>query len=478
MNLQKVAFFFTIALAIQSCSIFPLDKKENTEPVVYRNADVNAWIYAEMKEKYLWSDELKVVGNTNTTGDIETYFYDLLYQYKTVDRFSWIRTSVEDLVAGLNGQNKAFGIKQYPIYMDNASRTRVAYAIQYAIRGGAAAAAGLKRGDFITKVNGENITAENYQTLLSSSESATFTLGTYASGKIIDTENSISVTKELSQTNAVQYSEIIEISGKKIGYLVYTQFLTSNDRELNDVFGTFKNEAIDELVIDFRFNPGGYISSSELLSSLIVKNLDENALMTRQVWNKTMTDYYISKNGDKTFDTYYFKSRSDVGTLNNLNTLERVYFLTSNGTASASELTINNLRPYMDVKIVGEHTYGKNVGSITISDDKSPRRWDWGLQPIVLKSVNKNGEADYGTINGFTPDIIVEDKLLPYLPFGNTEETLLHAALVDIFSDDPSSQAKLKAKNRPKVAFSTLSTHALPDNLNMDKMEMYTTLPK
>ena len=108
--------------------------------------------------------------------------------------------------------------------------------------------------------------------------------------------------------------------------------------------------------------------------------------------------------------------------------LSRLIVITSGWTASASELIINGLRPYMDVVLVGTTTYGKNVGSITISDPDG--KIEWGLQPIIVKIFNKQMESDYTF--GFTPDYTVEDKDKMIYPLGDLREKLLRSAVEDV----------------------------------------------
>lgn len=129
----------------------------------------------------------------------------------------------------------------------------------------------------------------------------------------------------------------------------------------------------------------------------------------------------------------------------------------------------------MEVKLVGTHTYGKNVGSITIDDDSDPKRWQWGMQPIVLKSENARGESDYGTKLGFTPDIEVNDNLLPFRPFGDTDETLLNAALVDILGSGTVAKAGKNLKVSPKGEFKALFDESFSDNPYMNRKEMWIT---
>lgn len=469
--MNKIKYLAGLFLVFGSLSCLkkipdPVDKTDFT------NLDVNNWIYTKMKEYYLWSTDLPAQSQTNVGLDPDKYFESILVQPGEVDRFSWIQESSEELKNSLNGLSSVYGFKYAPFYAD-ASRNRIGFAISYCLEQSAAERAGIKRGDFITKVNGTDITIDNYTKVLEP-KTATFTLGKYENGEILHTNKTVEVTKEVTQADALQFYNVVELEGKKIGYFVYTQFLTSNDKDLNNMFKEFKTAGINELVVDFRYNPGGYISSAEVLSSLIVKGLKENMLMSRQVWNNTQTEKYKKQYGDNTFDTYFFKSKSGLGELNNVgDQINRVYFLVSTGTASASELVINNLKPFMEVKLIGSHTYGKNVGSITIEDDTEPARWAWGMQPIVLKSVNSLGQSDYGTKNGFLPDIAVADNLLPFRDFGDPDETLLHAALTEILGSQAMSKLKANARIKPSKKFDLLLNESLSDNPINNRKDMW-----
>jgi C-terminal processing protease CtpA/Prc len=468
--LRYTSLIAILVFSISSCKLKDILPREQESETI-KESEVNNWIYTKMKDHYLWESEMINISQSNLTLKPDQYFESILVKPGEQDRFSWIEPNVEELLASLNGVSTTFGLKTKPFYM-NSARDRVVFHVVHALKTSAAERAGIKRGDIITKVNGVNITADNYQTVFSE-ETVTVTLGTYSNGEVIDSETAVEMTKEVTKNDALQFDTILEIGGKKIGYFVYTQFLRSNDNDLNTMFGGFKSAGITELVVDLRDNPGGYISSAELLSSLIVKNLDEKNLMARQVWNSKQTALYTQKYGKDVFDTYFFKSKSGIGTINNTGTLDRVYFIVTPGSASASEQLINNLKPYMEVILVGGHTYGKNVGSITISD--SEKRWDWGMQPIVLKSVNANGESDFGTKLGFLPDIEVNDNLLPYKSYGDPDETMLQAALRDIVGETALVKLRKSGKLKPSGRFESLSIEAISDNPVLDRKDMFIT---
>lgn len=471
--LKNTLSILCLLFVLSGCDFLKKDvvsPKEEEEDTLITDAAVDAWIHAKMKEYYLWSDDMKGIDQTDISLKPDAYFESILVQPGEVDRFSWIQESSEELINSLNGITKVFGINQRPFYADDA-QTKVALSISYTSKGGAADRAGIKRGDFITKVNGEFLTIDNYRTALSSN-TVTVTLGTYVNGEILPSDKSVELTKEVTQLEAVHHYEVIELADKKIGYLAYMQFLTSSDKAMNDAFGEFKQKGINELVIDLRYNPGGYISSAALMSSLIVKGLKSNMLMSRQIWNAEQTKRYKDQYGDDVFNDYFLTTSSNTGALNNIGTLNRVFFLVSSGSASSSELVINNLKPYMEVILVGSNTYGKNVGSITIDDTQDPKRWQWGMQPIVLKTVNAKGESDYGTKEGFTPDFKVDDNRLPFKAFGDPEETLLKTALEKIVGEQVLAQARKGARISPSKEFSTLSSEGLYDNPLLNRKEM------
>lgn len=416
--------FILLVTASFSCKklteVFP--KTEDTTAATNPNAEVNGWIYDTMKSYYLWENQLATKATTDNKLAPGDYFESLLIRPGELDRFSWIQEDVAELTASLQGVNKVVGIRFTPFF-SNTAKTKVALSVAYALKGSPADKAGIKRGDFIVKVNGNELTPDNYSAAFST-DNLKFTLGDYNGSEIIANAKTVDVVKAEVQTNPIQHYSIIEKGNKKIGYLVYLQFLTQFDTDMRNVFKEFKAKGVNELVLDLRYNGGGYITSSEILSSLIVKNLKPGTLMSRQEWNTSLTAAYKSKYGNDVFDSEWLNESNNLGTLN------RVYVLTSAGTASASELVINNLKPYMDVVLIGDHTYGKNVGSITLSDDK--KRWKWGMQPIVLRTVNSLGQSDYGTKDGFIPNFKVTDNAIPFLPFGDENETLLSVAIQQI----------------------------------------------
>ncbi len=476
-KLNKFLLFFLVAGAF-SC------KKDTVEPTTATttttvnspNAAANSWVYDQMKEWYLWSDKMPAKDKTDLTlvtgkdgeADIKShYFYSLLNDYPNTDRFSWIRENITDLTASLSGISTSFGFSRTAVYLDN-TQTNVAFFISNVILGSPAEKAGLKRGDIILTINGTQINGTNFATLIANNETATFGLGELKNGSYVLSGKTITATKGVVQNNPIQFSKVIEKGNKKIGYLVYTQFLETYDDQLKQVFGQFKAAGVNELVLDLRTNGGGRISSADLISSLVVKNLNTNNIIHQDEWNATIKTKYPSVATPTKFSNQP----------NNLN-LNRLFVLTSNNTASASELVINSLRPYMDVIIVGQNTYGKNVGSITISDETKPARWTWGMQPIVLRTVNSKGESAYGTKTGFTPDYIVSDNVYPFKPWGDESETLLKKALEVITGVVVPAEASVTANRSYRtIDKSAILEEHISDNPADNRKDMFVTLPK
>ena len=281
-------------------------------------------------------------------------------------------------------------------------------------------------------------------------------------------DKNLKLTKVELQTNPILIDTVINWSGKKVGYFSYTQFLSSFDDSLRAIFARFKSKGVNELIVDLRYNGGGYVSSSNLLTNLMVKDIGarENNVMNKKVYNAAYTEYLTKQNDKTSFITKFQNEPNNIGNLN------RVFILTSNSTASASELIINNLKPFMEVILVGEHTYGKNVGSFTITDEK--KRWNYGLQPITFKITNSVDQSDYGTVNGFIPNYQVIDNVLPYRLLGDPSETLLNAALNVIGAVAYKSNSTLQSS---KMTRKFAQPEAFSDNRNLDRHDMFEKPP-
>ena len=436
---------------------------DNTTVTKITNADINTWIHENMSAYYLWPDKMPALAKTNISSNPMDYFYSILYDYKITDRFSWIDSSSANLINQLNGINTVLGIRVSAFYTDD-TKANVALVIAYVLKGSPAEKSGLKRGDIILSVDDKTVTSSNYGSVLQN-QTLKLGLGAYDNKVFSSTGKTVTVTKVELQTNPILQDTVINWAGKKVGYFAYLQFLSSFDDSLRAVFGRFKDKGVNELVIDLRYNGGGYVSSSDLLTNLMVKDLASRVdkVMNKRQYNDAYTKEVIKQYGASALVTNFKMESNNIGSLN------RVFFLTSTGTASASELIINNLKPFMNVILIGEHTYGKNVGSFTITDNA--KRWNYGLQPITFKILNALDQSDYGSVNGFLPDYALLDDALPYKLLGDPNETYLNKALNIIGPVAYKSNAIGSA--RPVSRANKLQAASISDNPIQDKFDMF-----
>lgn len=250
-------------------------------------------------------------------------------------------------------------------------------------------------------------------------------------GILVDLDGEVMLSATVFQENPIHLDTVLDVNGQKIAYLVYNQFIPSPnntdnneyDNRLNQIFENFKAAGASELIIDLRYNPGGFVSSAVTLASLIAPGVTDNDLFYRQGFNDELQAGLTQEFGPDFFNENFRELSGNIG-----NQINRVFFLVTGSSASASELVINGLIPYMNVTLIGERTVGKNVGSITITDDENEDN-NWALQPIVMKSFNSEGRSDYAA--GFIPDIeVAEGSELP--PFGDISDPLLGSALLAI----------------------------------------------
>ncbi len=418
----------TLALAAAMLAFACQNEEDQTPPVAASpNVAVNQWILNVMSEVYLWLDDMGTPIADDS--DPEEYF-DALLNTPT-DRFSVIYPDYQELINSLSGISLEAGY-EFILYRQSSENNNVIAEISYIKKNSPASNVDLKRGDFIYEINGTQITLNNYLELLDAIE-GTHSLS-YA--RYNEAEEQYYAMPEVTLT-AVQLAEnpnfldtVYTIDNEKIGYLVYHFFApgtsdnaTAYDDEMDEIFANFKAEGIDHLILDFRYNGGGYVSSAVNLASLIAPGVG-----TSSVFSKTKYNSFLMENVPSLSDV---KTAFEAKTQNLGNTLanNRVYVLTSSRTASASELIVNGLKPYMDVFLIGNVTYGKNVGSIAFEDEENEDN-AYGILPIVSQSFNSLDQSEYS--EGFTPNISVLESQEPLLPFGDTNELLLRTAISQI----------------------------------------------
>ena len=377
---------------------------------------INNFIWENMDNYYLWREFLPSDLDPNKQPDPAKYFHELVYSEE--DRWSFITDSYSDLVNKLQGISKTYG-HEYKLFRKSGAK-EVYGIVEYVIKDSPAENLGIRRGDIFNRINGIELDSLNYRELLFSNEAYKIGFADLIDEEVISNDTEIYITPIVMQEDPILLDTVYFLEGRNIGYLVYNRFTSSLNSDLNNVFSRFKSNGVNEFVLDLRYNPGGSVGTATLLASLIApaQIASNEEVFVKYIWNDRIDKAFREEEGDESSNLII----RFVNAAQNIN-MERLYVIVSGSSASASELIINGLKPYMDVTLIGDTTHGKYTASITLhSEEKS---FDWAIQPIVLKTANINNVSDYK--DGLFPDYLVDDGYFSEL--GDIEEKRLAQAI-------------------------------------------------
>ena len=407
-------------------------------------AEVNDFVWSGLNLWYLWQENVPNLADDRfasqqeyndylqVSPQPEVFFESLLYDPNNVDVFSWIVDDYSDLEGFLTQTSRSNGVDFQLVRFSSTSNEVFGY-VKLILPDSDASDKIIKRGDLFTEVDGTPLTIENYRDLLfTGSDTYTLTLATIEGNTITQTGEFVELTKFDYVEKNIHTTNIIEEAGKKIGYMHYTFFSRASENQLNDAFLEFKNGNVTNLVLDLRYNPGGFGFVSQRLASLITGQF-KGEVFTRDQYNNKIQEVYEEAGEEYYLDRFVDKT-SEGTSLNSLN-LSEVHIITTDASASACESLIIGLNPYIDVTLVGDLTYGKYTGSITMYDSKTYRKQDvnpnhkYAMQPIVTKFVNSIGESPQG---GLDPDLFILEDIANMGVIGDRNEPLLSVAINDI----------------------------------------------
>lgn len=421
----------------------PLDPETEA---TYRS--VNMFAMNTMRQYYLWVSEISDKLSA-WKSDEEPIAKVKEIRYKSpdgsdIDRWTQVTDDYNSFFESVNGTGLTYGF-DYSFYRLDAGSNRLSMVVLYTNPEGPAEDAGLKRGDVIIAVNGEALTMSNYEAIykeINSSDSFRFTT--------ID-----GMTSELKARRMVQkqvlLSKTFDCTPGLTGYIHYLSFTAESCDELIKAMHSFKEEGIRQLIIDLRYNTGGLAKAEEVFISMLAPQacVEAGDIFETSVFNDDLTELwgndpvrfatnfnFTTGGQEYAFDT----SDANPG-------LDKIYFIVTGSTASASEALITELLPYTDVELIGEDTYGKYCSGIVMNatdwyDDvkdqlkdqeyKEGRKYseNWGIYCMLSRFADKNGDTPCMPA-GFTVDkpCTASDNPVDGHQLGDPSETMLALAL-------------------------------------------------
>ena len=445
---QRISFPFTLLITI----IFFASCKKDIKQDIANNvaptespaspassvtiAQLNQAAYLKAQDYYLWNTQLPATFTGAAFADPAAVMTDLR-QYSTeagfngpVDRWSFAMKKAEwnqisggmSTVSSTTANAGDFGIT---VFFRADGDLRVRMVEPYSPAG----AAGIHRGWRILSINGNStMTITNATFIINNVYYNLTSLFSFQKpdGSIVD----ITMNAGHYVQKPLYLDTVYNTAVGKAGYMVYNSFLGDIDHsraEYARVFNKFSQVGISNLIVDLRYNGGGYVDLQANLANYIINSTANGNTMMNQIYNNN----HSQENSTTRFQK--------AGSLN----LNKVYFIVSNSTASASELLINNLKPYLDVRLIGpSHTHGKPVGFFPIEDG------DWFVFPVSFRTTNRNGEGNYYA--GFTPNALVADGLDK--DWGDPTESGLSSALQNISSGSFRNRSESSYYESPALA--------------------------
>jgi carboxyl-terminal processing protease len=357
------SFVFTIAL------LCPWLAQAQTSPSNCSTTSQNLWVRDQLSTYYYWYQFLPANVNPAGFNSPETYLEAV--RYRPIDNFySYITSAAANDAFYNDSQFVGFGFRQE--YMPDAIRVLQVYDDSPALE------AGLSRGDRITTINGQSVAA------LIANGTIANAFGASEAGVAAQIEfqtqsgerKQAQMVKRLVTIPTVSVTRVVEVDGRRVGYLMFNNFVRPSVAALSDAFATLKAAGATELVLDLRYNGGGLVDVAVHLASLIGGTRTSGQVMINYVHN--------DKVGAVLNKTTRFNQTPEQ-TLN----LQQLVVITTRSSASASEVIINSLRPYIPVTVVGDTTYGKPVGQYGLNF------CDKVLVPVAFALKNANNEGDF-----------------------------------------------------------------------------------
>lgn len=440
---KSIFSLFCLLAVLASC------KKTDTESAKGAWYYANAFAYNVMQTYYLWNDDIAddLKHWSTNTNPVEKVKSVRVAQ----DRWTALYEDYSRFEGTTTGTQKSFGLDISATWADE-SQTRVAGIVNYTYADSPAQKAGLKRGDIILMVDGSELTKDNYQQELGKLYSASQVRLGLQSGRDVDLA---AVTMYMNPVHTVK---TLQYEGRKVGYLNFTSFTLDACKDLETAFAQFKADGIEELILDLRYNGGGYVMTSLALATMIAPSqvIEQGAVFNKDVYNDILSREMAQ---DTCFEPSYSIDDKTVIHAAEVNPgLKRLWVLVSGNTASASESLICGLKPYMDVNLVGTQTYGKFCGGILLKapswfkaiKDSAPAELDcqeairllpmWGIYVIISRYADCNG-VTLSMPSGIPADVDASDKPWLAVELGDPSESMLSAALQAIAGSAPAAAA-------------------------------------
>ena len=348
---------------------------------------------------------------------------------KPIDRFSFIdrEGTVSDEIQ--NAVATSFGMYVFYLQTQEASldNDNAYLYVRMVDVNSPAYAAGVRRGDRILSINGN--TKIDYNTQRAQNFAGVNTALNSSSMKVKwRNPQSQDTEKDLISSsyafNPILNSKVFDTNAGKVGYLAFSSFvnivnngaLSKMYLDFENIFNSFESSDISSLIVDLRYNGGGAVATAEYLADKIAPASANGKLKYSYQVNRVLGNDWGWNKQDSSFGPVYFSKRGNLD-------VTKVYFLVSSSTASASELLINTLDPYMDVYVIGrEKTYGKPVGFFGLPMGKKS---EVEIYVTSFQMFNANDFGDY--FGGLALDKVAYEDYLK--DFGDPEEGLIAEAL-------------------------------------------------
>lgn len=384
----------------------------------------NLWVRDQLNQYYYWYQFLTPNVNPASYASPEAYLEAV--RYRPIDTtFSFVTAAASNdafysdsqfIGYGFGNQTTSTEIRVLQVYDDSP-----------------ASEAGLSRGDRILTVNGQSIASLVTSGAIGGAFGATEigVVSTIEWETPAGARRSARLVKRLVTIPTVSLTRVVDVDGRRVGYLFFRNFVQPSTAALTDAFAALKAAGANELVLDLRYNGGGLVDVAVHLASLIGGSRTNGQVMLNYVHN--------DKIGPQLNKATRFSNLDQ-----SLN-LQRLVVITTRASASASELVINSLRAYIPVTIVGDTTYGKPVGQYGL------RFCDKVLYPVAFSIKNANFEGDF--FDGLAADCAAGDDYTHQL--GDTGEASFAEALTFIRTGacTPRATAEMRAYRAPKVIF-------------------------